>query len=131
MTSQALAYGEYELIEVQAPEGYILAKDPVKFKVDGTHEGTIEIRFKDYSQKGIAVLTKIGQTPVDITESESDYGILHEFVYDYSPISDVTYRLEAAEDIVTNDGTIRVKKGETVATVITDEKELGIHQNYI
>ncbi|MEO2454677.1 SpaA isopeptide-forming pilin-related protein [Enterococcus faecalis] len=122
LTSQALAYGEYELTEVQAPEGYILANDPVKFKVDGTHEGIIEIRFKDYSQKGIAVLTKTGQTPVDITESESDYGILHEFVYDYSPISDVTYRIEAAKDIVTNDGTIRVKKGETVANVITDEK---------
>ena len=121
ITPESLAYGNYELIEVQAPEGYILAKEPAKFKVDGSHDGLIEIRFEDKSQKGIATLVKTGQTPVDVTVKESDYGKVYEFVYDYNPVAGVTYRLEAVEDIKTNDGTIRVKKGETVATVTTDK----------
>lgn len=121
VTSESLSYGDYELIEVQAPEGYVLAKEPVKFKVDGSNKGLIEIRFEDYSQKGIATLTKTGQTPIDVTVKESKYGKIHKFVYDYKPIADVTYRIEAKEDIKTNDGTIRIEKGEAVATVTTDE----------
>ncbi len=31
-----MSYGEYELIEVKAPDGYVLAKDPIHFKVDGS-----------------------------------------------------------------------------------------------
>lgn len=127
ITPETLSYGEYELIEVQAPEGYILAKEPVKFKVDGSNNGLIEIRFEDMSQKGIANFTKTGQTPTGVITKESDYGLLHEFVYDYTPIADVTYRIEAVEDIVTNDGTIRAKKGEVVATLTTDE--LGTWQS--
>lgn len=61
---EALSYGDYQLIEVQAPEGYILAKEPAEFKVDSSHkDGLIEIRFKDQSQKGVADFTKTGQTP--------------------------------------------------------------------
>jgi LPXTG-motif cell wall-anchored protein len=121
ITPEALPYGDYELIEVQAPEGYVLAKEPAKFKVDGSNNGLIEIRFEDKSQKGIVTLEKTGQTPIDVTVKESDYGKVYEFVYEYKPIADVTYRIEAVEDIKTNDGTIRVKKGETVATITTDE----------
>lgn len=121
ITPEALSYGEYELIEVQAPEGYVLAKEPAKFKVDGSNNGLIEIRFEDKSQKGIATLVKTGQTPIDITVKDSEFGRLYAFVYEYKAVEGVTYRLEAVEDIKTNDGTIRVKKGETVGTVTTDK----------
>ena len=73
------------------------------------------------SQKGVADFTKTGQTPKDVAISESDYGSLYEFVYDYQPLVGVTYRIEATEDITTNDGTVRVEKGQTVATLTTDE----------
>lgn len=120
---QTLSYGDYQLIEVQAPEGYILAKEPVEFTVDGSHkDGVIEIRFKDHSQKGIVDFTKTGQTPIGVEVKESDYGQVYEFQYDYTPIAGVTYRIEAIADITTNDGTTRVKKGETVATLTTDEQ---------
>lgn len=66
-------------------------------------------------------LEKTGQTPIDVTVKESDYGKVHEFVYEYKPIADVTYRIEAVEEIKTNDGTVRAKKGETVATITTDK----------
>lgn len=120
---EALSYGDYQLIEVQAPEGYILAKEPAKFTVDGTHkDGLIEIRFKDQSQKGVADFTKTGQTPIDVEVKESDYGQVYEFQYDYKPIANVTYRIEAVEDITTNDGTVHAKKGEVVATLTTHEQ---------
>lgn len=119
---EALSYGEYELIEVRAPEGYILAKEPAKFKVDGKNDGLIEIRFKDHSQKGVVNFTKTGQTPINVQIKNSDYGQMYEFVFDYQPIAGVTYRLEAVEDIVTNDGTVRAKKGEVVSTLTTDDK---------
>ncbi|EJM6035837.1 Cys-Gln thioester bond-forming surface protein [Enterococcus faecalis] len=121
ITLESLSYGDYELIEVQAPEGYVLSKEAVKFKVDGSNDGLIEICFKDQSQKGIAILSKTGQTPIDVTVKESEYGKVYKFVYDYKPVADVTYRIEAVEDIKTNDGTIRVEKGETVAMATTDE----------
>ena len=37
-TSLKPSYGDYELIEVQAPEGYVLAKEPRTFTVDGSHK---------------------------------------------------------------------------------------------
>lgn len=122
ITPETLSYGDYELIEVQAPEGYVLAKEPMPFKVDGKSNGLIEIKFTDMSQKGIAFLTKTGQTPIDVKMVPSDYGDLYEFIYDYTPLTGVTYEIEAVEDIITNDGTIRAKKGDVVATITTDEK---------
>lgn len=122
MTPETLSYGDYELIEVQAPVGYVLAKEPMPFKVDGSNNGLIEIRFEDMSQKGIALLSKTGQTPIDVKTTSSDYGDLYEFIYDYTPLAGVTYDIEAVEDIITNDETIRAKKGDVVATVTTDDK---------
>lgn len=119
--SEALAYGNYELIEVQAPEGYVLAKNPMPFKVDGSHDGLIEIQFKDKSQKGAAVLTKFAKTPLGVEKLNSDYGDLYQFIFDEKKLADVSFDIKAAEDITTNDGTIRAKKGEVVATMTTDE----------
>lgn len=45
--SKALSYGNYELTEVQAPEGYQLSSEKVAFTVDGSHGGLIVIRFGD------------------------------------------------------------------------------------
>lgn len=120
--SEALAYGKYELIEVQAPAGYVLAKEPIPFKVDGSHDGLIEIEFKDKSQKGVAFLTKHVKTPLGVEKKDSEYGDMYEFIFDNKTIGGVTFDIEAAEDIVTNDGTVRAKKGEVVATMTTDEK---------
>ncbi len=120
--SEALAYGNYELIEVQAPAGYILAKNPIPFKVDGSHDGLIEIKFKDKSQKGVAFLTKHVKTPIGIEKEESKYGDLFKFIFEDTTLGGVTFDIEAAADIVTNDGTIRAKKGDIVTTMTTNEK---------
>lgn len=80
-TAKNLYLDDYYWIEVKAPEGYVLAKEPVAFKVDGSNDGLIEIRFEDMSQKGIVNFTKTGQTPVGVTTTESDYGTVYEFVF--------------------------------------------------
>ena len=120
--SEALSYGKYELIEVQAPEGYILAKDPLPFKVDGSHDGLIEIEFKDKSQKGMAVLTKHAKTPLGVEKKDSAYGDFYEFIFDDQLVAGVTFDIQAREDIVTHDGTVRAKKGDIVATATTNDK---------
>ncbi|WP_368235571.1 SpaA isopeptide-forming pilin-related protein [Clostridium perfringens] len=122
ITPEALSYGEYELTEVKAPDGYVLAKDPIHFKVDGSSNGIIEIRFENTSQKGIVEFTKKGQTPKDIKIEETKYGKLHEIIYEHKTLENVAYDIIAKEDITTNDGTIHFKKGDVIETLTTDEK---------
>ncbi|MDG6893399.1 SpaA isopeptide-forming pilin-related protein [Clostridium perfringens] len=122
ITPEALSYGEYELTEVKAPDGYVLAKDPIHFKVDGSSNGIIKIRFENTSQKGIVEFTKRGQTPKDIKIEEMKYGKLHEIIYEYKPLENVAYDIIAKEDITTNDGTIHFKKGDVIEALTTDEK---------
>ncbi|MFR4810823.1 MSCRAMM family protein [Clostridium perfringens] len=129
ITPETLSYGEYELTEVKAPDGYVLAKDSIHFKVDGSSNGIIEIRFENTSQKGIVEFTKKGQIPKEIKIEETKYGKLHEIIYEYKPLENVTYDIIAKEDIITNDGTIRFKKGDVIETLTTDEN--GNHQNCI
>lgn len=122
ITSEALSYGEYSLEEVKAPEGYILSKEPINFKVDGLSNGIIEIKFENTSQKGIVEFTKKGQVPKDVKVKETEYGDLYEITYEYNPLENVTYDIVAAEDVVTNDGTIHFNKGEVIETFTTDKE---------
>lgn len=121
IASEALSYGEYELEEVKAPEGYVLSNKPIHFKVDGTSNGVIEIRFENTSQKGIVEFIKRGQIPKDVKVEETQYGGLYEIIYDYELLESVTYDIVAMEDIVTKDGTIHFKEGEVIQTLTTDE----------
>lgn len=121
ITSGSLGYGDYQLEEVKAPEGYLLAKKPAKFTIDGSHKGGIVvIKFADHSQKGVATLTKTGATPVTVEKVMTDYGEKYKFNYDYTALAGAKFEFKAAEDITTADGTVHVRKGEVVATAKTD-----------
>lgn len=119
ITTEALSYGQYELEEVQAPNGYVLAKTPAKFAIDGK-DATVSIKFTDKSQKGIVTLTKSGATPVSVAKAASDYGDQYSFKYAYTPLAGAKFEFTAAEDIKTADGTVHAKKGDVVATGISD-----------
>jgi len=121
ITAEALGYGKYQLEEVQAPEGYVLAKEPAKFTIDGSHkDGIVVIKFADLSQKGVATLTKNGATPVAVEKVETEYGNQYKFKYDYTALAGAKFEFKAAEDITTADGTVRAHKGDVVATGTTD-----------
>nr|WP_252902314.1 SpaA isopeptide-forming pilin-related protein [Paucilactobacillus hokkaidonensis] len=120
-TTEALPYGQYELVETQAPLGYVLAKDPAKFSITGKDsDGIVTVKFTDKSQKGIVTLHKTGATPVEVTKQSTKYGEQYGFNYDYTPLAGAKFEFTASKNITTADGTVHAKKGEIVATATTD-----------
>ncbi|WP_235700506.1 SpaA isopeptide-forming pilin-related protein [Companilactobacillus nodensis] len=120
-TTEALPYGQYELVETQAPLGYVLAKDPAKFSITGKDsDGIVTVKFTDKSQKGIVTLNKTGATPVEVTKQSTKYGEQYGFNYDYTPLAGAKFEFTASENITTADGTVHAKKGEIVATATTN-----------
>ena len=67
MTPATLGYGKYTLVEVQAPEGYVLDSTPVAFKItraNSTIENAVNVVLltkKDTPQKGTITVEKIGE----------------------------------------------------------------------
>lgn len=116
MTPATLGYGKYSLVEVKAPEGYVLDSTPVAFEVTRANS-TVEnasnivvITKKDAPQKGTISVEKIG---------EMFFGFDKDF--ETAPLSGAEFEVRAAEDIVTPDGTKRLSKGELAAVIITAE----------
>lgn len=112
-----LYYGSYRLTERKAPEGYVLAKS-IEFTVDGSEEAlTIEV--KDAPQKGIIKLHKTGEILKSIKENEDG---TYTPVFGSADMQGAEFEVSAAEDIITRDGTVRVKKGEVIGELVTDSE---------
>lgn len=115
MLPQALQYGNYELVEQCTAYGYVLSKEPVPFKVDGT-QTVVTVEKYNVAQKGSITVSKSGEIFSSVTESDGIY----QPVYALSGLKGAVYEIYAAEDIVTLDGTVRAKKGDLVSTIETD-----------
>ncbi len=62
-TSDSLAFGHdrYEIRELRAPEGYLLATEPIVFSVtEADAGGVITIKFENMPQKGQVKIHKTG-----------------------------------------------------------------------
>lgn len=137
ITPEVLPYGNYSLVEVQAPHGYVLDSTPISFKVAGdnsTEESgvtVVTVEKSDMAQKGKINIAKTGEvfsTVIVSGEGVADKdGNLAEGKDMYTPIYEVkgragaVYDVIAVENIVTGDGTVRAEKGEVVDTITTDE----------
>lgn len=108
--SEKLGNGTYGLKEVKAPEGYKLKKEIQKFTVNN---GPITVEQKDMPQKGIIKLQKNGEGFVP-----EDGEMKHSSV----PLEGVVFEIFAAEDVVTGDGTVRLKKGQSAGIMTTDSE---------
>lgn len=95
--------GSYTLVEVQSPEGYVLGAEPVAFTVDEyrTWDNPITVTYEDSPIMGRIEIDKTSST----TAAE---------------VGGAQYRVIAAADIVTGDGTVRAKKGDVMDDVVTD-----------
>ena len=130
MLPQELAYGDYELHEVQSAEGYVLDKNPVPFTIDGSVETVIVEKFNT-AQKGRISVQKTGDIFTTVATASSAYtdenGETIVNPTNYAPVfangnlSGAVFQVIAVEDIVTLDGTIRANAGDVVAEITTDE----------
>ena len=130
MLPQELAYGDYELHEVQSAEGYVLDKNPVPFTIDGSVE-TVVVEKTNTAQKGRISVQKTGDIFTTVATASSAYtdenGETIVNPTTYTPVfasgnlSGAVFQIIAVEDIVTLDGTIRANAGDVVAEITTDE----------
>ncbi len=97
--------GTYYLKEVHSPYGYLLNEELMEITIDELHgwEDPIVVTFPDDNEMGRIKLTK--------TDAETS-----------EKIAGAEFTVTAAEDIVTPEGTVRLKKGET-ADVFTTGKD--------
>lgn len=107
---QALKHGDYELVEVKAPEGYLLC-DPIPFTVDeyADFEKPLIVKAEDKN-----VMGKIQLRKIDVETQE--------------PVAGAVYQIYAKEDIVTGDGTVRANAGDLVGTMTTDAQGIALSE---
>ena len=111
-----ITYGDYELIEVIPPNGYVLNTTPVSFSIDGNTPEVV-IRLSDKPEKGKISVLKKGEMFSTVTEEDGKYTP----VYIEKGLKGAEFEVTAAEDIYTADGTLRISKGALADTLVTDE----------
>ena len=99
-----LGAGIYYFREVQAPEGYLVSREPVRFEISEDHEwgDPVVVEFSDRPAMG----------KIRIRKTDEDTG---------EPVAGASYEIRAKEDILTPAGTVRVPKGSLVSAIVTDE----------
>jgi len=137
ITPEVLPYGEYSLVEVQAPYGYALDKTPVAFSVsleNAEKENSltiVKVEKQNTAQKGKISVQKTGDIFTSVTTASSAYknenGEMIVNPTTYTPmfadgdLSGAVFQVIAVEDIVTLDGTTRAYAGDVVSEITTDE----------
>ena len=137
ITPEVLPYGEYSLVEVQAPYGYALDKTPVAFSVSSENAEEenlltiVKVEKKNTAQKGKISVHKTGDIFTSVTTASSAYtnenGEMIVNPTTYTPVfadgdlSGAVFQVTAKEDIVTADGTVRAYAGDVVSEITTDE----------
>ena len=123
ITPETLPYGDYALVEVQAPFGYILDKTPVPFSVTAANSeeenavNIVRVTKSDMAQKGRISVQKRGEIFNSVSENEEKYTP----VFEEKGLENAVFQVIAAEDIITPDGTVRAKTGDVLAELVTDE----------
>lgn len=133
ITPEKLEYGNYKLVEVQAPYGYVLDSTPIAFSINQENSSTdtgvtvVKVKAKDIAQKGVIEITKTGEVFSSVNSSMNEKLNLNTYmpIYEKGNLKDAVYEIYAAEDITTTDGTVRAEKGELVDTITTGDKGIA------
>ncbi|EAC3356806.1 hypothetical protein B4X83_14940 [Listeria monocytogenes] len=113
---ESLAYGDYTLVEVKAPTGYLLNKEEIPFTVNADNDGKmITLDFSDAPAKGKVKGIKTKEV-IDQEKSTQD-----KVVYKQVPAANIEFDVVAKENITTPDGTVLAKKGTVVDHLKTDK----------
>ena len=135
ITPETLPYGEYTLVEVEAPYEYVLDSTPIPFTISQENSSTdtgvtvVKVKAQDMPQKGIIEISKTGEVftsvgmlgggYVDKDGNEIEFPITYSPIYETQGLPGTVFQIYAAEDIVTGDGTLRVYQGELVDEITT------------
>ena len=137
ITPEVLPHGEYSLVEVQAPYGYVLDSTPVNFSVSAENAEKensltiVKVEKQNTAQKGKISVRKTGDIFTSVATASSAYtnenGEMIVNLTTYTPmfadgdLSGAVFQVIAVEDIVTPDGTTRAYAGDVVSEITTDE----------
>lgn len=137
ITPETLPYGDYTLVEVQAPYGYVLDSTPIPFSITQENSSTdtgvtvVKVKAKDMPQKGTIEIGKTGEVfysvgvlgggYVDENGNEVTFPITYQPIYEVKGLPNTVFQIYAAEDITTLDGTVRAYQGELVDEITTDK----------
>lgn len=135
ITPETLPYGDYTLVEVQAPYGYVLDSTPIPFTISQENSSTdtgvtvVRVKAQDMPQKGVIEISKTGEVfasvgmlgggYVDENGNEIEFLITYSPIYETQGLPGTVFQIYAAEDIVTGDGTVRAYQGELVDEITT------------
>lgn len=97
-----LPAGTYYFQEKQAPEGYVISKDPVRFEITEDHEwgDPYVVEFADKPAMG----------RIRIRKTDEETG---------SAIAGAKFEIRVKEDILTPSGTVRMEKGSLAGRMVT------------
>lgn len=137
ITPETLPYGDYTLVEVEAPYGYVLDSTPIPFSITQENSSTdtgvtvVKVKAKDMPQKGTIEIGKTGEVfysvgvlgggYVDENGNEITFPITYQPLYEVKGLPGTVFQIYAAEDITTLDGTVRTYQGELVDEITTDK----------
>lgn len=113
VTPLKLEVGSYELIELQEPEGFLIAENPIKFKVEG-------IRDYDKDQDGDYVLTVeiYNEQPTGTLIIDKSIALREDAdtsLVDTTELSKIQFKLTAKEDMIDKaDNSVIYSAGEEI-----------------
>lgn len=117
----------YTVREIKAPDGYV--RDETVYQVEGTEPGQHKLRlerismeFSDKPQKGHIIIKKTGQKLSTIEKKQDG---TYRPVFSVQGLEGAVFDVYAAEDVVTADGTVRLRKGEYACRIVTGEDGSG------
>ncbi len=131
-----LEAGNYKLVEITSPFGYLLDSDGVDFTIGNdtyyyytTYGAFVIVNFQNTAIKGQIEVHKTGEVPV--VEDGT-------YTYEIQALEGVTFEIYASEDILSSDGNyLYYSKGDLVDTITTNSdgyaisKELYLGSYYI
>lgn len=143
LTPEVLTPGEYELIEVAAPDGYVLAgkeenpRTNIRFTIStnnvyevdpdlGTRNAIITVEQNNSPQVGTIMIEKQGEFLSEAQEQENGY----QFEYTRRIVTDAKFAIYAKENIYTQDnqGTIIYQKDQIIKEVETNAEGKAIFE---
>lgn len=118
-----LKIGHYQLEEIEAPDGYVLTKEPIPFEITMDHYEISRdqvtpitvVELVDQSVKGKVTIEKKGEVLTDYKDGK--------FIYEERGLAHAKFGIYAKSDILdpSHDGTVLYKQGELIETLETTE----------